>query len=138
MPSYGHYNRPARISSYVEPGYPPQYPSPGWGDPFGFGGPPGPPGGAPPRQSGGGFNFNDLKSMIDRLGGIDGILATMSKINKLMQTFQQMAPMMKLLFSSFGPKPAATKQARYRSPSRRRSSPSRKSSRSGSGTRRRR
>ncbi|MDT9726894.1 hypothetical protein DUZ99_18100 [Xylanibacillus composti] len=51
-----------------------------------------------------------MKQMIDRLGGIDGIMNTVTKLNKMMQTFQQMGPMLKLLAGSFLPK-AATNDA---------------------------
>lgn len=50
-------------------------------------------------KTGGGFsipNLGDLKGMIDRLGGIDGIVATMTKVQKIMQTVQQFAPMAKM------------------------------------------
>lgn len=41
-------------------------------------------------------NLNDLKAMVDRMGGIDGILATAGKVQKFMSTVQQMAPFIKL------------------------------------------
>lgn len=47
------------------------------------------------------MNMNDIKGMVDRMGGIDGILATMTKVQKMVGTFQQMAPMVKLLAGSF-------------------------------------
>jgi hypothetical protein len=56
----------------------------------------------------GNFNFAQLKTIVDRMGGIDGIIGTMSKVQKIVGQFQQMAPMLKLLFGSFGGK-AATK-----------------------------
>lgn len=51
-------------------------------------------------KSTGGFsmpNLNDIKGIVDRLGGIEGILATVGKVQKVMQTFQQFAPMAKLI-----------------------------------------
>ena len=35
--------------------------------------------------------------MIDRMGGIDGVLEHVTKIQKIMSSVQQMAPMLKLL-----------------------------------------
>jgi hypothetical protein len=43
----------------------------------------------------------DIKNVIDRMGGIEGVMNTMTKVNKMMQSFQQMAPMIKLLLGSF-------------------------------------
>lgn len=54
------------------------------------------------------FNIKDLGSLITRMGGIDGVLATLGKVQKIVATFQQMAPMMKLLMGSFLPAKAAT------------------------------
>jgi hypothetical protein len=51
--------------------------------------------------SGSGFNFNQVKTFVDRMGGIDGIMGTMGKMQKIFQSVQQMAPMMKLLMGSF-------------------------------------
>ncbi|HEX7058070.1 MAG TPA: hypothetical protein VF260_12860 [Bacilli bacterium] len=63
-----------------------------------------------PVQPGGGLFSNlpikDLKSFIDRMGGLDGILASLTKIQKLFATFQSMAPMLKLLAGSLGGKAA--------------------------------
>lgn len=55
---------------------------------------------AEPVKSGGGSSF-DFKGMFDRVGGIDGIIGTVGKVQKLMGNFQQMAPLAKLLFGSF-------------------------------------
>jgi hypothetical protein len=49
-----------------------------------------------------GINFNQIKGYVDRMGGIDGIIGTMTKVQKFMGTFRQMAPMLKVLFNSFG------------------------------------
>lgn len=78
----------------------------------------------PPAQSGGGildflqgggsgsggskFNMADLKAMVDRMGGIDGILNSIQKVNKIMQTMQQMGPMLKLMFGSLSPSAKAS------------------------------
>jgi hypothetical protein len=42
------------------------------------------------------------------MGGIDGIMNTMTRVQKIVGTFQQMQPMFKLILGSFGGK-AATK-----------------------------
>jgi len=47
-------------------------------------------------------NMDQIKGFIDRMGGIDGIVNSMGKVQKVMQGFQQMAPMVKLVMSSFG------------------------------------
>ncbi|MDT2262814.1 hypothetical protein P7H12_02840 [Paenibacillus larvae] len=81
----------------------------GGGDYFGGGGPQFP---APVNQgasqsgkaSGGGFNMDQIKSFVDRMGDIDGIVGTVGKVQKIVSSFQQVAPMLKLLFNSFGSK----------------------------------
>jgi hypothetical protein len=53
----------------------------------------------------GGFSLaslGDLKGVIDRMGGIDGIVSSMGKFQKVMTGVQQMAPMIKLMMGSFG------------------------------------
>ncbi|WP_182302689.1 tyrosine protein kinase [Cohnella cholangitidis] len=54
-------------------------------------------------------NLSDLKSMVDRMGGIDGVLATMGKVQKFMSTLQQVAPMIKLFMGKKGKAAAADK-----------------------------
>ncbi|OKP97009.1 hypothetical protein [Paenibacillus sp. P46E] len=49
-------------------------------------------------------NMEQIKGIVDRLGGVDGIVNSMGKVQKVMQGFQQMAPMMKLVMGSFGKK----------------------------------
>jgi len=49
-----------------------------------------------------GLNFNQIKGFVDRMGGIEGIMGTMGKVQKFVSTFQQMAPMLKVMFNSFG------------------------------------
>ncbi|MFD0695728.1 aminotransferase [Paenibacillus sp. GCM10027628] len=49
-----------------------------------------------------GINFKQIQGFVERMGGIDGILGTMGKVQKFMASFQQMAPMMKVLFNSIG------------------------------------
>jgi hypothetical protein len=48
------------------------------------------------------INFSQIKGFVDRMGGIDGIVGTMTKVQKFMGTFRQMAPMLKVLFGSIG------------------------------------
>lgn len=68
-------------------------------------------------------NLKDISSFVERMGGIDGILATMTKAQKFMSTMQQMAPMMKLLAGSLlpGGKKAKTADATESNKKRRRS-----------------
>lgn len=47
-------------------------------------------------------NMEQLKGIVDRMGGIDGIVNTMGKVQKVMQGFSQMAPMVKLVMGGFG------------------------------------
>ncbi|WP_342571819.1 tyrosine protein kinase [Paenibacillus sp. FSL R5-0749] len=42
-------------------------------------------------------NIGELKGMIDRFGGIDGIMSGIGKMQKVVGGIQQMAPMMKLV-----------------------------------------
>jgi hypothetical protein len=49
----------------------------------------------------------DLKLLVDRMGGIDGILNTVQKIQKIVGTVQQFAPMIRLLAGSLAAKKAA-------------------------------
>uniref|UniRef100_A0A4Y8PZU5 Tyrosine protein kinase n=2 Tax=Paenibacillus athensensis TaxID=1967502 RepID=A0A4Y8PZU5_9BACL len=42
------------------------------------------------------------------MGGIEGIMGTMGKVQKFVTTFQQMAPMFKVMFNSFGGKVKST------------------------------
>jgi hypothetical protein len=51
-------------------------------------------------------NITDLKAMVDRMGGIEGVLATVGKFQKFMSTMQQMAPMIKLFMGNKGGKAA--------------------------------
>jgi hypothetical protein len=59
----------------------------------------------------GGFslaNLNEIKGFVDRMGGIDGILSTVTKVQKVMASVSQMAPLVKVLMGSFGKKKSAT------------------------------
>jgi hypothetical protein len=46
------------------------------------------------------FNFNQIKGIIDRMGGIDGLMGHVTKIQKIIQSIQQLSPMLKLLMSA--------------------------------------
>lgn len=47
--------------------------------------------------SGSGFSLANLGGMIEKFGGIEGILSTVGKVQKVMQTVQQFAPMAKMI-----------------------------------------
>ncbi|QHW31474.1 hypothetical protein GZH47_11890 [Paenibacillus rhizovicinus] len=59
----------------------------------------------------GGFNLgnslSDLKGVVDRMGGLDGIVTTMTKVQKVVGSITQMAPLIKVLAGSFGKKGAS-------------------------------
>ncbi|XEC95666.1 tyrosine protein kinase [Paenibacillus tarimensis] len=102
----------------------PQSTFPGIGDPFAGGGSsqnlpavtqammPGQLTTAAPAKAGGFSlgNLSELKNVIDRMGGIDGIVNTVSKMQKVFSSVQQMAPMVKLLMGSIGKKGAVAKK----------------------------
>ncbi|TVY08666.1 hypothetical protein [Paenibacillus cremeus] len=56
---------------------------------------------------GGGFSIDKIKNVIDRLGGVEGIVDTFQKMQRMVQGIQQVAPMLKLLAGSFGKGKAA-------------------------------
>ncbi|PUA34798.1 hypothetical protein C8Z91_33535 [Paenibacillus elgii] len=60
---------------------------------------------------GGGFNVEQIKGIVDKLGGVEGIVETISKMQKMVQSVQQFAPMLKVLFGSFGKKDAAASKS---------------------------
>lgn len=45
--------------------------------------------------------LKEIKGLVDRMGGIDGIINTITKMNAMMKNIQQMAPMVRLLMGSF-------------------------------------
>jgi len=47
----------------------------------------------------GNFNLKDIKTVIDRMGGIDGIISTVGKVQKIVGSIQQMQPLIKMLLS---------------------------------------
>ncbi len=112
-PAVRGWNQPSNIGGgFPGLGNPGGFGNPGLGgDPF-FSGPPAfvnptvlPPQGAGPAK--GGFALGDIKNMIDRVGGIDGIISGIGKFQKFMATMQQLAPLMRLFIG----KAAATKAA---------------------------
>jgi hypothetical protein len=52
------------------------------------------------------FNFNQIKGVIDKMGGIDGVMGHVGRIQKFIASMQQMGPMIKVLMGSFGSKAA--------------------------------
>lgn len=50
-----------------------------------------------------GFSISDIKQVIDRMGGIDGIVETMGKVQKVMNSVSQIAPVAKLLMGTLLP-----------------------------------
>ncbi|NIK77995.1 hypothetical protein FHS15_003133 [Paenibacillus castaneae] len=46
-------------------------------------------------------SLGEIKGYLDRLGGIDGILSTVTKVQKVMSSVSQMAPLVKVLMGSF-------------------------------------
>lgn len=56
---------------------------------------------APAPKSKSSFSFNDIKGALDRLGGIDGIISHVGKVQKVMQSVSEMMPMAKMLVGSF-------------------------------------
>src|SRR5690606_8615643 len=69
---------------------------------------------APPKTGGSGLfgnlNLGQIKQLIDRMGGIDGVLNTDGKVQKLVQSVQQMAPLLKLLLPESAAKTAADEE----------------------------
>lgn len=52
----------------------------------------------------GSFNMpslTDIKGFVDRIGGLDGILTTVGKVQKVVSSVSQMAPLVKVIFGSF-------------------------------------
>jgi hypothetical protein len=57
----------------------------------------------PEKKLLGNFSMSDLNSMIDRLGGIDGIVETMGKVQKIMSSVQQLMPVAKMFLGTLMP-----------------------------------
>jgi len=67
-------------------------------------------------------NINEIKAMIDRMGGIEGVLNTMGKVQKFMSTVQQVAPLVKLFMGKGKNKSESSSGDDYVRPRRRRRS----------------
>ncbi|NBI29862.1 hypothetical protein [Chengkuizengella marina] len=71
----------------------------------------------PSTTTGGGSNplanlpIGDIKAMVEKLGGVEGIFNTINKMNGFMKQVQQFSPMLKLLLGSFGKGAAAATAA---------------------------
>ena len=70
-------------------------------------------------------NLNEIKGFVDRMGGLDGILSTVTKVQKVVSSVTQMAPLVKVFMGSFGKNSSAqaapsNSNARPRNPGRRR------------------
>lgn len=103
-----------------------------------------------PKPSGGGLlgglnlskltNLTEIKGFVDRMGGLDGILTTVTKAQKIVSSVSQMAPLVKVFFGSFGSKnkSSSSQQSSSSSRPRRRRRPSNSGSSSSNGARRRR
>jgi hypothetical protein len=59
-------------------------------------------------------NLSDVKALFDRMGGIDGVVATMGKVQKLMTTMQQVVPLIKLFIGKGKGKSSDAKVSRPR------------------------
>ncbi|MFF2885577.1 tyrosine protein kinase [Paenibacillus sp. NPDC057967] len=77
-------------------------------------------------------NLNEIKGFVDRMGGLDGILTTITKVQKVFGSITQMAPLAKLLIPSFGKK--GSKESSGGSSSSDRRPSRRKSRRTGTGS----
>lgn len=64
-------------------------------------------------------NMADVKALVDRMGGVDGILTTMGKFQKFMATMQQIAPMVKLFMGNKGGKAATANKSKGAAPRKR-------------------
>lgn len=52
----------------------------------------------------GGFSMpslTEIKGFVDRIGGLDGILTTVGKVQKVVSSVSQMAPLVKVILGSF-------------------------------------
>lgn len=77
-------------------------------------------------------NLNEIKGFVDRMGGLDGILTTITKVQKVVGSITQMAPLAKVLFG--GKKSSAKESSSEGSFSSERRPTRRKSRRTGNGS----
>jgi hypothetical protein len=61
----------------------------------------------------GNFNMEQVKQFIDRMGGIEGIVNTLTRVQKLVQSVQQITPMLKLLLPKAGATTAAEEEEEW-------------------------
>lgn len=134
LSQYRYYYNPnevqrAHTSSYIAPGSPPpsqslQPVNPGqygqWPEQGGYPVPYQAPAGSGGSSGGSKFNLNEIKTFIDRMGGIDGIVTSLNKVNGIIQNVQKMAPMIKLLAGSFIKSKAVTNDLDLDTPQRKR------------------
>ncbi|MFD0672261.1 aminotransferase [Cohnella sp. GCM10027633] len=71
-------------------------------------------------------NLNDVKALVDRMGGIEGVIATAGKVQKFMSTVQQVAPLIKLFMGKKGSSSSSSGVSTSRPRRRRRTSAKRK------------
>lgn len=65
--------------------------------------------------------IKDIKAIVEKMGGVDGIINMATKVNSMMKTFQEMSPMIKLLLASFLKSKTSKPKVRRRRRKRRRS-----------------
>ncbi len=46
-------------------------------------------------------SLTEIKGFVDRIGGLDGILTTVGKVQKVVSSVSQMAPLVKVILGSF-------------------------------------
>jgi len=88
----------------------------------------------PPKPASSGFtlaglakyaNVDELKGLVDRFGGLDGILSTVTTVQKVVSTVGQIAPMVKVFAGTMGKGAKAAAAETTTTPTRRRSTSSR-------------
>lgn len=47
-----------------------------------------------------GFNLNQIKAMVDRMGGIEGVMGHITRAQKIIQSIKDLSPMLKVLMGS--------------------------------------
>ncbi|GKU80517.1 hypothetical protein L3i20_v249140 [Paenibacillus sp. L3-i20] len=87
-------------------------------------------------------NLTEIKGFVDRMGGLDGILTTVTKVQKVVSSVSQIAPLVKVFMGSFGKKSASNddsnKEWKPRRRKKRKSGSGSTGPKNGSGSRRRR
>ncbi|URN95090.1 MAG: hypothetical protein NAG76_02200 [Candidatus Pristimantibacillus lignocellulolyticus] len=89
---------------------------------------------APPKPNSSGFslasltkyaNVDELKGLVDRFGGLDGILSTVTTVQKVVSTVGQIAPMVKVFAGTMGKGNKSAAAETTTTPARRRSTTNR-------------